>query len=57
MEKIKSRGFRKIEENDTEYLVKRCIAIEGDTVMIQKDEKIEYVKIPEGHCWLESGLF
>jgi len=48
---------RRIEEGDTEYIVKRCIAIEGDTVMSQKNDQIVYNKVPEGHCWLESDNY
>ena len=34
--------------------MKRCIAIEGDTVLTQENDKIVEVTIPEGHAWLES---
>ena len=40
-------------------VIKRCIAIEGDKVMIQnaKSNEIEYVEIPKGHCWMESDNY
>ena len=34
--------------------MKRCIAIEGDTVLTQENDKIVRITIPEGHAWLES---
>merc|ERR1719197_1300942 len=35
---------RRIEEGDTEYIVKRCIAIEGDTVMFQEGQYPDSLK-------------
>jgi len=49
----------KLLEGESIDVIKRCIAIEGDKVMIQnaKSNEIEYVEIPKGHCWLESDNY
>ena len=46
-------------EGESMNVIKRCIAIEGDKVMIQKEKtkEIEYIEIPKGHCWLESDNY
>ena len=48
-----------MQEFDTEYCVKRCIAIEGDTVMYERvieggETEVVHLVVPEGHSWLES---
>ena len=46
-------------EGESNHVIKRCIAVEGDKVMIQNDKtkEIEYVEVPKGHCWLESDNY
>jgi len=36
-----------------EYVIKRIIALEGDTVETNKGNLIK-IKVPEGHCWVEG---
>jgi len=48
-----------MQEFDTEYCIKRCIAIEGDTVMYERvleggETEVVHLVVPEGHSWLES---
>jgi len=48
-----------MQEFDTEYCVKRCVAIEGDTIMYERvleggKTEVVHMVVPEGHSWLES---
>ena len=45
---------KELAPGETAYLIKRCIAIEGDTVMIQRKDKLVEMEVPPGHAWLES---
>jgi len=49
-----SKVDKELAPGETEYLIKRCIALEGDHVMVQRNDKLVEVEIPPGHVWMES---
>ncbi|KAH9394622.1 Mitochondrial inner membrane protease subunit 2 [Tyrophagus putrescentiae] len=41
-------------KNPSVIIIKRVIALEGDTVITRENLKFESIKIPRGHCWVEG---
>ena len=41
-------------KNPNQIIIKRVIAVEGDTVVTRRNFKFDTIRIPKGHCWVEG---
>ncbi|UXI19532.1 hypothetical protein NH340_JMT05475 [Sarcoptes scabiei] len=41
-------------KNPKQIIIKRIIALEGDTIVSRGNLRYQTIKIPKGHCWIEG---